>query len=169
MVNRGRNWFKATRPPGELPGFTHTTTRSSSRTRRTFGGSEPISGSMFITRTAMEVLTAHDWPGNVRQLEHALEHAFVVTARDVETLAAGALPLELMGGPAATSLAAGGATGTQAATSPKRDRTASPQQQRQEALIALARSGGNKAAAARELGLTRAGLYKRLRRLRIEA
>lgn len=118
---------------------------------------------------AMEILTGHDWPGNVRQLEHALEHAFVVTARDAETLAAGALPPELAGGEAPTSPPAGAATGAQAAPLPKRDRTASPDQQRQEALAALDRSGGNKAAAARALGLTRAGLYKRLRRLGIEA
>ena len=118
---------------------------------------------------AMEILTEHDWPGNVRQLEHALEHAFVVTARDAETLAAGALPPELTGGVSAMSRPAEAKAGAQAAPSPKRDRAASPQQQTQDALAALARSGGNKAAAARELGLTRAGLYKRLRRLGIEA
>ena len=118
---------------------------------------------------AMAVLTGHDWPGNVRQLEHALEHAFVVTARDAETILAEALPSEITGGVSGTATPAKVSVGPHLVGSRKRDRAASPQQQRQETLVALARSGGNKAAAARELGLTRAGLYKRLARLGIQA
>jgi len=118
---------------------------------------------------AMAVLTRHDWSGNVRQLEHALEHAFVVTARDAEVLLAGALPSELTGGDSGIVPSAKASDGSSSAGSRKRERDASPQQQRQATLVALARSGGNKAAAARELGLTRAGLYKRLARFGIEA
>ena len=57
---------------------------------------------------AMDVLTAHNWPGNVRQLEHALEHAFVVTPRAGGTIEAGALPPELTGrsAPGARAVAA---------------------------------------------------------------
>ena len=32
-----------------------------------------------IDSEAMEILLNHDWPGNVRQLENAIEHALVLT------------------------------------------------------------------------------------------
>ena len=36
---------------------------------------------------AMRALREYDWPGNVRELEHAIEHAMVLTAKDVITAA----------------------------------------------------------------------------------
>jgi len=102
---------------------------------------------------AMDVLTRLAWPGNVRQLEHAVEHAFVVTPRDATELPAGALPDDL-GRPAHRA--------APAELPPGLD-------ERQQVLAALDRAEGNKSAAARILGITRAGLYKKLRRLGLQS
>jgi len=122
---------------------------------------------------AMARLTAFDWPGNVRQLEHAVEHAFAVTPADVTALGAQALPPELLqqtkppreGGPAPERSAGACPPSRSSTTAPAPQR---PQDERAAVLEALAAAGGNKSRAARALGITRAGLYKRLRRLGIE-
>jgi len=107
---------------------------------------------------AMDRLCGYEWPGNVRQLEHAVEHAFVVTPRDADQLPATALPREVV------------------EARPGRHRSHGPghavkrtADEKQQVLEALRRAGGNKSQAARRLGITRAGLYKRLKRLGIEA
>ena len=45
-----------------------------------------------VSPEAMDRLCRCAWPGNVRQLEHAIEHAFVVTPRGAAEIVAGALP-----------------------------------------------------------------------------
>jgi len=118
---------------------------------------------------AMEILTVHDWPGNVRQLEHALEHAFVVTPRGGRTILADALPPELVGGHSTPGRGVDGPRRADGARpSQRRPRRVGVDEQRAEVLEALRLTEGNKAAAARLLGLTRAGLYVRMRRLGID-
>ena len=104
--------------------------------------------------SALTALESFDFPGNVRQLEHAVEHAFVVTAADARRLEARALPPEFSGRSA-------GAGSTFPAREPTDERTAVRQ--------ALAETHGNKTRAARLLGITRAGLYKKLKRLGLDA
>ena len=110
------------------------------------------------TPQAMDLLERHRWPGNVRELEHALEHAFVVTAGGTDLIEARALPPEVR--------AAGPAEPVGSSPSPAVD---APSDERKAVLEALQQAGGNKAGAARRLGITRAGLYKRLKRLGMEA
>ena len=92
---------------------------------------------------ALDALRANSWPGNVRQLEHAIERA-VLLARD-EAIHAADLDTADHGAPDAT---------TEGMTLEEVER----------ALIrrALARAGGKVTEAAAALGLSRSALYRRL-------
>ncbi len=100
---------------------------------------------------AMDLLLRHRWAGNIRELEHAVEHAFVVTAREQKVLTTVSLPKELF----------------QKAGSASEPECNDPREIDEETRIrnALAAADGNKSQAARMLGITRAGLYKKIRRL----
>ena len=98
---------------------------------------------------AEEVLAAHDWPGNVRELENAVERA-VVLARG-HTIAPEDLLLEERSAPAP------GADGTLQAVL---DRAAAARIR-----AALDAAGGQRAEAARLLGIDRTTLYRMMKRL----
>lgn len=112
----------------------------------------PVRG---IREDALETLVENPWPGNVRELEGALERAYHrmtpdgwIDRRSLEDAGAGAPP------------------GVVRDRSDLRGRTRAYEAE----LIrsALLSHGGNKARTARSLGLTRQGLWKKLRRLRVE-
>jgi PAS domain S-box-containing protein len=107
---------------------------------------------------AMDLLLGHPWPGNVRQLENALEHAFALTPAQDRSLQASALPAEIR------QMAPAGAKAQPAAK--RRQEAVSEDHQIRDALAA---AEGNKTRAAEILGLSRAGLYKKLKRLGIDA
>jgi len=100
---------------------------------------------------ALDYLIGHNWLGNVRELEHAIEHAFVVTAPGQKVITADSLPPEILH-PANITIA------------PQKTDTETIDE---KTLIAnaLAEADGNKSQTARILGITRAGLYKKMRRL----
>ena len=107
-----------------------------------------------ITAEAVQILSEHPWPGNVRELEAALERAVhglapggLVTS---ESLGDGLLPAP---GSFARERAEDGLRGHTRALEAELIRRA------------IERAGGNKSAAARALGLTRQGLWKKIRRL----
>ena len=113
-----------------------------------------------VTPAALAALTAHPWPGNVRQLENALERAVVVSGGAQVEL--GDLPAEVRGGgpsrPAPTALVSLGEDDGTGSLSIKAH-TASLE--RHLIVLALARTGGNRTQAARLLELsTKALLYK---------
>ena len=100
---------------------------------------------------AMDLLLQHHWPGNVRELEHAIEHAFVVSTDKEKVVTMVSLPPEL---------------------SHQEEKAASEKQvqrididERTQVQNALEEAEGNKSQTARILGITRAGLYKKIRRL----
>ena len=98
---------------------------------------------------AEEILAAHAWPGNVRELENAVERA-VVLARG-ETIGPEDLLLEERAGPAP----AGDGTLQESL-----DRAAATRIK-----SAIASAAGNRAEAARLLGVDRTTLYRMMRRL----
>lgn len=110
-----------------------------------------------LSPAAMSVVEASGWPGNVRQLFNALEYAVVQTEGEI------ILPENLL--PELTTTA-GQASSVQAATVRFKHYYAKPQSEeveRAQILRVLEEAGGNKAEAARRLGMSRTTLWKRLR------
>jgi two-component system response regulator HydG len=105
-----------------------------------------------ITPAALDCLTAYRWPGNVRELENALGRALVLAG--TEPIAPPHLPSALAptGELTSTSILDNLLVPNFSLDALERD------------LIhhALVKAGGNKAAAARLLGITRRRLYSRL-------
>jgi len=102
-----------------------------------------------MDRRALETLLAHDWPGNVRELINVVEYAFVLCP-------GGEIRLEHL--PAYLTDRAGRPR-PDAASRARRGRAVG----RDEILEALRESGGNKAEAARRLGVSRVTLWKWLK------
>jgi DNA-binding NtrC family response regulator len=111
-----------------------------------------------VSEEVKERLVAYPWPGNVRELRNALERAVILCEGGLVT--SEHLPIGIAAPPAAAPVASVAAT-VSGATSPAGTLDAA---ERQMILQALARSGNNKSAAARLLGLTRAQLRSRLER-----
>jgi two-component system, NtrC family, response regulator AtoC len=98
-----------------------------------------------IAPEAMALLTAYSWPGNVREIEHVIERAVVLTQNP--TLLPQDLPPELQPPP-------GGKPITDAQVLPLREI------ERRHLLFALERAKGNRKRAAEWLGVTRRTLYR---------
>ena len=106
-----------------------------------------------ITGEALDVLARYPWPGNVRELETALERA-------VHALGpGGTLTHDSLG----EGLAAVDVPVVRERAENLRGRTRELEVEMIQS--ALRRTGGNRTRAARSLGLTRQGLWKKIRRL----
>ena len=114
-----------------------------------------------LDEAVVTALTRYDWPGNIRELENAIERAAVLTEGDRITLED--LPAEIL------------ATSSQpsAPQGPRRDDTfdfrpvsiaASGGDERQWLQTALQNCDGNKARAARELGMPRSTFFSKLKK-----
>lgn len=101
-----------------------------------------------LSEEAMAVLLRHDYPGNVRELENIIEHAFVLCPGGL--IALHHLPAGLMG-----------ATDTVAATAGVQGTFKSLE----AAFIAdiLRRHGGNRSAAAKEMGIHPSTLFRKMK------
>jgi DNA-binding NtrC family response regulator len=116
-----------------------------------------------LTEEALDAMIAHAWPGNVRELENAVRVGALFAKDGV--IEAGALPLRSAAGGRAAAVApvaedAALSYGELLATLEARERT--------YVRSVMSTSRGNKAEAARRLGVTRYALYRTLRRLGIE-
>lgn len=104
-----------------------------------------------LSREAMSALMLHSWPGNVRELENAIEHAFVLCRGDLIGLEDLPEHLHLP------------------------DHTAAPDGKRLQdsekaaILLALRRNNGRKLATARELGIDKNTLRRKMIRLGIRS
>jgi PAS domain S-box-containing protein len=108
-----------------------------------------------VAPDVMSLLMAHNYPGNVRELENIIERAFVLCSTGkIEQVH---LPSELTGQPA-VSLAPS-------------DETIAAQTRASESQairVALERHGFNRLAAAHELGLHKSSLFRKIKALGIE-
>ncbi|MBD3170243.1 MAG: PAS domain-containing protein [candidate division Zixibacteria bacterium] len=104
-----------------------------------------------LSPEAIKILMNHDYPGNVRELENIIEHAFVLISGEIITPKY--LPGELFHSSA-----------KQPSSSPKTIEDA----QREALTDALRRNDWNRTRTARELGIHRTTLHRKIRSLRIE-
>ncbi|MEN0111244.1 MAG: helix-turn-helix domain-containing protein, partial [Planctomycetota bacterium] len=110
-----------------------------------------------LSAAAKRRLAGHDWPGNVRELRNTMERiAFLtdgptVQGEDVAIVARGPAP---------------DAPGAAAIEGPLTEATY--EFQRRHILRAIDRTRGNVAAAARDLGLHRSNLYRKMKQLGME-
>jgi transcriptional regulator with GAF, ATPase, and Fis domain len=141
----------------------HFINRSAERTGKQIRRIEP---------EALAVLERYRWPGNIRELENTIERAVVLADGDSITLRD--LPGEMLSTPS---------TDVDIATKPERflpaPRDASPRSaitssraerdaaERDRLASALAETGGNKAEAARRLGLPRSTFYSKLKKYQL--
>ena len=94
---------------------------------------------------AIQAMLDHPWPGNVRELENAVERGVIICRSPsitVQDLSLGLLPLDVGSVEKGTTL---------------------KELERRYILTALERHGGNQARAARELGIGRNTLWRRLK------
>lgn len=110
-----------------------------------------------IAKDALQRMMDYPWPGNVREMRGAIEHAFVVLSGDV--LLAEHLPIEVRAGAPLTATAPAAV---------RRRAVESPEVERERIETALRRHNGNRSAAARSLGVSRVTLWKWIRTHGIE-
>jgi two-component system, NtrC family, response regulator AtoC len=119
--------------------------------------SKPISG---VALPAERLLVDASWPGNIRQLRNVLERACMLTEGPVLTEQDVSASLRPTAAGGATAAAARPADPASDADSGR----ALSSLERQHIMKVIAETGGNKARAARQLGLSRRALYRRLER-----
>ncbi len=128
---------------------------------------------------AMEILLRYAWPGNVRELKHAIEHAFVLAKG--QTIEASNLPREVVAGDATPDFCRPAAVDKEEPVREFARPTTSVQKnnappglsalelaERPVVLAALERNHWKRDAAAKELGLSRATLWRKMKRLGID-
>jgi transcriptional regulator with PAS, ATPase and Fis domain len=111
-----------------------------------------------ISEGAKATLMRHDWPGNVRELRNVLEYAFAIGEGPVLTEAH--LPPELVTRPPGSE---GQSAPIPFGPAPRGEEPASPEASR--ILLAIDRSAGNRDEAARQLGISRITLWRRMKAL----
>jgi transcriptional regulator with GAF, ATPase, and Fis domain len=123
----------------------------------------------FISRQALSILTAYDWPGNVREFSHAIQSAVMLT--DNETLEIATLPEHVAHTPTSPEAVAE----TPSALTPAVTATSQTPPEAQSPLLldevikktlvrSLEETEGNRRRAADLLGVSRSTLYRMLAR-----
>jgi DNA-binding NtrC family response regulator/tetratricopeptide (TPR) repeat protein len=119
-----------------------------------------------LSSATLDVFSQYWWPGNVRQLKNEIQRAVALSApgTDIE-------PGHLSPDLTTTRLAGGSAPGppTRVSRAPANLSTAVEQVEREMIQGALDQAAGNISETARVLGLTRRGLYLKMRRLGLDA
>ena len=111
-----------------------------------------------VTQAAMKSLLSYDWPGNVRELENCIARA--ITLGDRKVIDVGDLP------PTIRSETAAGSTEA-SADAASVSTTALAEMERMTILRVFEQANGDKAVAGKMLGISRATLYRKLKRYNI--
>ncbi len=112
-----------------------------------------------ITPEALALLTSHNYPGNIRELENIIEHAFVLCkegAIDVRHLPAGLLEDNY------------GSISFHGKNEAQPLKSSLTMTERQIILKTLEENGYNRTVVARKLGMNKSTLYRKMKRLDIE-
>ena len=113
---------------------------------------------MQVTNSAMKCLLQYEWPGNVRELENCIERA--VALGDRKTIDIGDLPAAIASASPETGLVAGPFTSGLTTTDLEDIERATIQR-------VFEQVKGDKVMAGRMLGISRATLYRKLKRYNI--
>ena len=108
-------------------------------------------GSPAISKSAMQILLNYDYPGNVRELENILEHALIICREAVihpDHLPDYVKHPKLVGEKPQTQIVP----------------ASSPTPEHQRILAALEKTGGHRREAARELGMERTTLWRKMKK-----
>jgi DNA-binding NtrC family response regulator len=114
-----------------------------------------------ISSGAMKSLMAYDWPGNVRELENCIERA--VALGDHDSIEISDLPVSIAGTEIHADAEPAGVLDLTASTSDLEDL------ERATIERVFAKVNGDKALAGKMLGISRATLYRKLKRYNIGA
>ena len=125
-------------------------------------GAKAGKGELGLSGAAREVLLTHRWPGNIRELQNAVERALIISDGGLITADQLGITVKRDVATEPATRAVGSEPGVAAATSPVVESLADLE--RRTIVDALARSNGNKSRAAAALGLSRTQLYTRLKR-----
>jgi PAS domain S-box-containing protein len=101
-----------------------------------------------ISREVLDLFMTYPWPGNIRELEHAIEHAFILCRG--QTIVPDHLPAAIRDYVRAEKVKTGSKTPSKRLTG------------EQDILEALNKTDGNKAKAARILGINRRTVYRKM-------
>jgi two-component system response regulator HydG len=121
----------------------------------------PKTGATNFSDEALEFLRSYSWPGNIRELRNAVEHALAVTRED--TITAGDLPAALRRRMAADS------PSIEATPSAMSREDALNDAEKNYLIALLQQNEGNISRAARQADISRQGLHKLLKKYGLEA
>ena len=121
-----------------------------------------------LSDQARQLLLQHRWPGNVRELEHVIERACVLCPGP--TISTDHLPLDLTSLPRPAEQPAFADSGPTPPVfaQPAPVAPATTLSRADRIVAALRTAGGNKAKAARLLGIDRTTLYRKIKELRLD-
>ena len=127
-------------------------------------GKPPIS----VSPEAMECLSRYRWPGNVREVQNVVER--MVNGAEQNEIGIGCLPAEISGFLPASEGEPTSAFSQAVKIAEEREKHKKQQSEKeyQQILDLLTLYGGNLSRAARELGISRTTLYRKIRLLGIE-